>query len=32
LVPKEEALLVSEFGEDYADYRRRTWRLFPFLY
>ena len=28
----EEALLASEFGERYADYRRRTWRLLPFLY
>jgi protein-S-isoprenylcysteine O-methyltransferase Ste14 len=28
----EEALLESEFGDRYADYRRRTWRLLPFLY
>ena len=28
----EEALLQSEFGERYADYRRHTWRLVPFLY
>ncbi len=28
----EEALLESEFGRQYADYRRRTWRLLPFLY
>jgi protein-S-isoprenylcysteine O-methyltransferase Ste14 len=28
----EEALLESEFGQQYADYRRRTWRLLPFLY
>ena len=28
----EEALLESEFGARYADYRRRTWRLCPFLY
>jgi protein-S-isoprenylcysteine O-methyltransferase Ste14 len=28
----EEALLESEFGEQYAEYRRRTWRLLPFLY
>jgi protein-S-isoprenylcysteine O-methyltransferase Ste14 len=28
----EEALLESEFGERYADYRRRTWLLLPFLY
>jgi Phospholipid methyltransferase len=24
-----EALLLSEFGEEYAAYRRRTWRLVP---
>ncbi len=28
----EEALLESEFGPQYADYCRRTWRLLPFLY
>ena len=28
----EEALLESEFGTRYEDYRRRTWRLVPFLY
>jgi protein-S-isoprenylcysteine O-methyltransferase Ste14 len=28
----EETLLESEFGERYSDYRRRTWRLLPFLY
>jgi protein-S-isoprenylcysteine O-methyltransferase Ste14 len=28
----EEALLESEFGSQYADYRRRTWRLVPFVY
>ncbi len=28
----EEALLESEFGERYAEYRRRTWRLLPYLY
>jgi protein-S-isoprenylcysteine O-methyltransferase Ste14 len=28
----EEALLASEFGEQYADYRRRTWRLVPWVY
>ncbi len=29
---KEEALLVSEFGEEYQVYQRRTWRLIPFIY
>jgi protein-S-isoprenylcysteine O-methyltransferase Ste14 len=28
----EESLLASEFGERYSAYRRRTWRLLPFLY
>jgi protein-S-isoprenylcysteine O-methyltransferase Ste14 len=28
----EEALLESEFGEEYASYRRRTWRLIPWVY
>jgi protein-S-isoprenylcysteine O-methyltransferase Ste14 len=28
----EEALLESEFGEQYSAYRRRTWRLVPFFY
>lgn len=31
-IDAEEALLASEFGETYAAYRRRTWRLIPFLY
>ena len=28
----EEALLESEFGEEYASYKRRTWRLVPWVY
>lgn len=28
----EEALLENEFGEDYVLYRRRTWRLVPWIY
>jgi protein-S-isoprenylcysteine O-methyltransferase Ste14 len=28
----EERLLESEFGEEYATYRRRTWRLVPWVY
>jgi protein-S-isoprenylcysteine O-methyltransferase Ste14 len=28
----EEALLEREFGEEYASYRRRTWRLVPWVY
>ncbi len=32
VIRAEEALLIIEHGESYADYRRRTWRLVPFLY
>jgi protein-S-isoprenylcysteine O-methyltransferase Ste14 len=32
VVDAEEALLVAEFGQEYETYRRRTWRLVPFLY
>jgi protein-S-isoprenylcysteine O-methyltransferase Ste14 len=28
----EEALLEGEFGEEYASYKRRTWRLVPRVY
>jgi protein-S-isoprenylcysteine O-methyltransferase Ste14 len=28
----EEVLLQNEFGEEYASYRRRTWRLVPWTY
>jgi protein-S-isoprenylcysteine O-methyltransferase Ste14 len=28
----EEALLITEFGDQYEQYRRRTWRLLPFVY
>jgi protein-S-isoprenylcysteine O-methyltransferase Ste14 len=28
----EERLLRSEFGDEYADYFARTWRLIPGLY
>jgi len=31
-IDAEEALLASEFGERYEAYRRRTWRLVPWLY
>jgi protein-S-isoprenylcysteine O-methyltransferase Ste14 len=31
-IESEEALLASQFGAPYADYRRRTWRLVPGLY
>ncbi|HEV3167929.1 MAG TPA: isoprenylcysteine carboxylmethyltransferase family protein [Isosphaeraceae bacterium] len=31
-IHSEEALLLSEFGEEYEAYRRRTWRLLPWIY
>ena len=31
-IDSEEALLASRFGDAYADYRRRSWRLVPWLY
>jgi len=31
-ISAEERLLADAFGDDYADYRRRTKRLVPFLY
>lgn len=31
-IKSEEALLASTFGEEYEVYRRRTWRLVPWVY
>jgi len=31
-IDSEEALLASHFGTAYADYRRRSRRLLPWLY
>ena len=31
-IRSEEALLRAQFGEEYAAYCARTWRLFPGLY
>ena len=31
-IRQEEKLLGKHFGEDFATYRRRTWRLLPYLY
>jgi len=28
----EERLLVQEFGDEYIDYMRKTWRLIPYVY
>ena len=32
VIRAEEELLRAEFGEQYAAYQRRTWRLIPFVY
>jgi protein-S-isoprenylcysteine O-methyltransferase Ste14 len=32
IIRAEESLLLSEFGAEYASYRRRTWLLLPFLF
>jgi protein-S-isoprenylcysteine O-methyltransferase Ste14 len=31
-IRSEERLLLSQFGDQYAAYRARTWRLFPGLF
>lgn len=31
-IASEEAMLTKELGESYAEYRRRTHKLVPFLY
>ena len=31
-IEAEETLLAVEFGDEYRDYQRRTWRLMPFVY
>jgi protein-S-isoprenylcysteine O-methyltransferase Ste14 len=31
-IKSEEALLAATFGEEYEAYRRRTWRLVPWVY
>jgi len=28
----EEQMLISAFGESYINYKKRTWRLVPWLY
>ncbi|MFI5455143.1 MAG: methyltransferase family protein [Isosphaerales bacterium] len=30
-IRKEESMLLAEFGEEYAAYKKRTWRLLPFI-
>jgi protein-S-isoprenylcysteine O-methyltransferase Ste14 len=31
-IRSEEAMLSERFGEDYQSYRKRTWRLVPYIY
>ncbi len=31
-IRSEEAMLLATFGDRYQQYRRRTWKLLPFLY
>ncbi len=31
-IQAEERLLAAQFGQAYADYRRRTWKLLPLVY
>lgn len=29
---KEEIMLVEEYGDEYTEYQKETWRLFPYIY
>jgi protein-S-isoprenylcysteine O-methyltransferase Ste14 len=31
-IQAEERLLAAQFGQTYAEYRKRTWKLLPFVY
>jgi protein-S-isoprenylcysteine O-methyltransferase Ste14 len=31
-ISAEEKTMLAEFGEEYAAYRKRTWRMIPFVY
>jgi len=31
-IRSEEAMLIDRFGNEYQEYRKRTWRLVPFIY
>ena len=31
-IQAEERLLAAQFGQPYAEYRKRTWKLLPFVY
>ena len=31
-VPKEEQMMLDQFGDEYRKYMKRTWRLFPKIF
>ncbi len=31
-IPSEEKMLISEFGDEYEDYKKRTKKLIPYIY
>jgi len=31
-VPKEEQMMLDQFGDEYREYMKRTWRLFPKIF
>jgi protein-S-isoprenylcysteine O-methyltransferase Ste14 len=31
-VPKEEQMMLDQFGDEYRNYMKRTWRLFPKIF
>ncbi|HUV34812.1 MAG TPA: isoprenylcysteine carboxylmethyltransferase family protein [Candidatus Desulfaltia sp.] len=31
-IPREERMMLEEFGDEYREYMRRTWRLIPHVY
>ena len=31
-IKNEEMMLVEEYGDEYREYQKETWRLFPYIY
>jgi protein-S-isoprenylcysteine O-methyltransferase Ste14 len=31
-IPREEKMMLEEFGDKYKEYMRHTWRLIPHVY
>lgn len=31
-IKKEERMLLNQFGQEYADYQKKTWRIIPFIW